>query len=447
MINNNILFNSNRFRILISSFVFSYILFSLLLYFIHPQRVPLGEHIFIQLTLLIFFCSFLNYSIKVSINAILLVIMIYQLFFTFFLYNYFLNIIGNSFGYDPIDAIYYLDLAKYSVNHTLKQLLVYIRWKNTEISDYGFPVIRFFIFKLAGSVDIGILFMCIVNTISMTIGSYFLYKLALFFLDFTSAKIVGLLWGLNSCSIWINTSGLKESIFTTLIIISMLQLYRFFYQKKTLLNIILLLIFVLTTLFFRIWITYFFIILILLKPLYTGKLRILAPLAVIFLTIITAFATYLLTTQDLFLTHLLLKQENRSDKSLMNLLINLLTGFIGPLPNFLNPPVTTSKSVLFHSVYSAFKVFFSLFAIFGGWYILKNKIIKLYPLFFYVFFNILLVIGTVRSLEYRFSYTMIPFYFILIVYGFNHFKFKYKKIYSIAYFIMASISVIGYNFR
>jgi hypothetical protein len=305
---NNIVFNSNRFRLLISIFAFLYILFSLILYFVHPQNVPLSEHIFIQLILLIFFVIFLNYSITISINGILLIIIVYQLFFTFLLYNYFLNIVGNPFGYDPVDSIFYLNLAKYSINHTLEELLMYMQSKNISISDYGFPFIRFFIFKIAGNVDIGILFMCIVNTISMTIGSYFLYKLSLFFLDFTSAKIVCLLWGLNSCSLWINTSGLKESIFTTLIIISMLQLYRFFYQKKTLLNIFLLSIFVLTTLFFRIWITYFFIILILLKSLYTGKLRILVPLAIIFLTIITAFGTYLLTTQDPFLAHLLLKQ-------------------------------------------------------------------------------------------------------------------------------------------
>jgi hypothetical protein len=399
------------------------------------------ERIFVQAVLLFCFAIFLFGSLNVSIKGILALVFLYQLVLSVLLYNYFLYVYGDPFGFNPVDSLFYLNLAEYALNHSLGDLISYMQSQNIEIADYGFPFIRFFIFKLAGSLNAGIVFMVFVNIISVTLGSWYLYKLSLFFLKNKSSKVVVLLWGLNSCSVYINVRGCKESIFVTLLIIAMYQLYSY-YRKKNISSLFLSVIFIGATIFFRIWLTAFFVIIILFKPIYSGNCKRFALLMVIVLTIITTYANYFISAFSPVMERLLLRQENSSNRFGNMLLINMITGFLGPYPSILQ---STDQNTFFWASYAGFKTFFSLFALYGGWYILKNQITKLYPLFFYIFFNILLVVGSVRSFSYRFSYTMIPFFFILIVYGFNHFRFKYKTIIPVFYFFIIFVLVYNYN--
>jgi hypothetical protein len=404
------------------------------------EKQLLRELLFIQISLLIFFVFFLYGSLKVSIRGILTLILFYQLVLSLSLYNYFTDTIGNPLGYNPIDALVYLHYAEYSLDHTLEELIHYLQSRNTEIADYGFPFIRYFIFNLAGKIDTGIVLMVIVNAVSVTVGSWYLYKLSLFFLNIASSKIVVLIWGLNSCSIYINVTGCKESVFLTLLIITMYQLYYYYYKRKDIFHFFLMILTVAFTVFFRIYLTVFFMICMMFKPIYSGKNKRFALLAVVLLTVITTYANYFMTGSFPLLKVLLYRQEMKSNM----LFVNMVTGFLGPYPNFLQ---SENPSSFIWGPYSGFKVFFSLFALYGGWYILRNKVTKLYPLFFYVFFNILLVIGTVRSFDYRFSYTAIPFFYILIIYGINRFEFKYMKIFSSSYFVLIFLLVYNYNLR
>jgi hypothetical protein len=399
------------------------------------------DHIFIHIGLLIIFVIFLYGSLKSSIGKIIALILIYQTVISVVLNTYFFAI-NEPFGYNAVDAFYYLHLSEYALSHSLGGFIAYLQSMNTEISDYGFPVIRFFIFNLAGNLERGIVLMVIFDAISMTIGSWYLYRLSLFFLKKQSAKIVALFWGLNTCSIIVNIKGIKESIFTTILIIAMYQLYIFYFKKKSITNYILLLLPVAFTVFFRIYLTIFFIIVILFKPLYEGKFKQFALFAVVFLTCVVTYLGHYITTELPILSILLSVQKKNSSSFLF---INMISGFLGPYPNFLQPGGNITS--LFWAPYSGFKTFFSIFALYGGWYILKNRVTRLYPMFFFIFFNILLVIGTVRSLDFRFSYTMIPFFYILIMYGCNRFKFIQKKIYSLLYFCFIFLLVTFYNIR
>jgi hypothetical protein len=407
---------------------------------IHSERQPAGGHLFIQIALLVFFVFFLYSSLNVAISGVISLILFYQMMLSLFIYGYFLNILGEPFGYNPRDALQYLQSAEYSLDHTLSELILYLQLRNTEIADYGFPFVRFFIFKLAGSRETGILFMVIANTVSVAIGSWYLYKLSLFSLEKNSSKIVALFWGLNSCSVVINVMGCKESIFTTLLIIAMYQLYYYYYKKKDIFHFFLSIICIMATIFFRIYLAVFFLIIMLFRPLYSEKYKGVALLAVVLLTGITTYISYFVSSEFPVLNRLLINQQAKSD----TLFVNMITGFLGPYPNFLQ---SQDPNSFFWGPYSGFKAFFSFFALYGGWYILKNQITKLYPMFFFVFFNILLVIGTVRSFDYRFVYTMIPFFFILMLYGINRFQFKYKALFSSLYFSFIFLLVFNYNLR
>jgi hypothetical protein len=434
--------NVNSLKKYLLAFVLSYLFIFVCLSITHSGMLPLREHSFIQICLLIFYSLFLYGSLYASVNKFFVLILLYQIVFSFLLNTYFFDIVNKPFGYRPVDAIVYMDLSEYALNHTLSDLLVYLKARNTEISDYGFPIIRFFIFNLAGNLDRGILFMVMVNAIAMVIASWYLYKLSFFFMNKTSSKIVALFWGLNICSIVSNVIGLKETIFTTILIITMYQVYYFYYKKNDLSHFLIMILCIALTVLFRIYLTVFFIIIILFRPIYSNRFKKLALFLVVSLTLVSAYIGYFISSTLPILNALFYAQKIKGNL----LFINMIAGFLGPFPNFLKVE-NLDLTALFWAPYSGFKTFFSIFGLYGGLCILKRHITKLYPLFFYVFFNILLVIGTVRSFDYRFSYTMIPFFFILIMYGFERFRFKSKKIISYLYFCVIFILVYAYNIR
>lgn len=424
-------------------YTISYIIIAFLLYLISSSTIPPFALIFLQLSLLISFSYFLWQGLRFTIGAVIGGILLYQLFFTLSLHYYFVDVEQLPFGYNPVDAITYLNITKFSMNHSFQEFLDYMEWKDFELSDYGFPLILRFVYGVLGNVEAGIVVMCIINCFSITLGAWGVYKLALFFLDKGQAKVVALFWGLNSCSIWSNVCGLKESIFTTILIFTMYLMYKYWREKK--MYVLLLWIFFLfLTALFRYYLTLFFIILFVCRPLYVSRLDRFIPLFIVLLTFFAAFTSYIISTQIPILTEILLNQTEKVT-GLPMILGNMIVGFIGPLPNFLQHD---NLEALTYSPFSAFMVFFSIYALLGSWYILKNRVIKLYPLLLFVFFNILLVISSIHSFDYRFSYTMVPFYFILIVYGFIHApKLGYFKLTRFLYYPLGLILIFWYNLR
>jgi hypothetical protein len=362
------------------------------------------------------------------------------------MHEYFKYIVNNPLGYDVVDSILYIDIAKHLMNLPLNDFIDHLQYRKMSLSDYGVPFIQGILFKLAGDVNIGINLIWITNAVSMVIGSYFLYRLSMFVLDHNSSKVVTLLWGLNTYSTRSNMSNVKEAVLTNLIIISMYYLYCVFYKRANIMNLILLFVLVIITMFFRWYLTVFLALIFCFKPIYSGYMKRIVPCVLILLIIFALYTSYFFSTymNQGFLYSIMQRQSYGQDRNIEPLLI-LIIAFIGPLPNILKPQEGVNS--LLYSIYSFFKVSFSLFALWGIWYIVKNKISRLYPIIFFVFFNILLTISSVTIFDPRFSYTMIPFYYILIIYGFSRFTSKYKNIISVSYYI----SIIGltyfYNVR
>ena len=168
--------------------------------------------------------------------------------------------------------------------------------------------------------------------------------------------------------------------------------------------------FLVLTIFFRFYLSLFFVLLFVFKFFYSGCLSRFVPFFMLLLTILAAFTTYFISTNLPIIDMILLNQEEKAT-GLSMILANMLVGFIGPLPNYFEHD---NPEALMYAPFSAFMVFFGIYAILGAWFILKERVLKLYPLLLFVFFNILLVISTIHSFDYRFSYTMVPFYFILL---------------------------------
>ena len=429
----------------ISKYVIFYIIGAILLYCIFPAYIPNGVYVLIQFLLLLLSSCFICTGLKLTIGVNISILLFYQLLLTLSLHFYFVYVEYLPFGFNPIDAITYLNITKFSMEHSFVDFLSYMEAGGQELSDYGFPTIMHFVYKWAGNIDAGITCMCVINSFSIVLGAWGLYKLSLFFLNGQWAKLIALFWGLNSCSIWSNVCGLKESIFTTLLIYTMYYMYKFWMgNKHTFLSLFLFLFFLALTVFFRFYLSIFFVLLFLFKFVYTSCLARLMPVIMLALTILSAFTTYFLSTNLPILDMILLNQEEKAT-GLPMILANMIVGFIGPLPNYFQHD---NPEALMYAPYSAFMVFFGLYAILGGYYIFKNKVLNMYPLLLFVFFNILLVVSTIHSFDYRFSYTMVPFYFILVVYGICHSaELHVHRVLHCAYYLFCFLLVFWYNIR
>lgn len=425
------------------NYVVSYVAFALLLYGIFPMAIPNFAYIVVQFVLLLFSSLFICKGIHLTVRLNIFSLLFYQIVLTLSLHLYFVYVECLPFGFNPVDAITYLDITKFSMKCSFSEYLDYMKWNNCELSDYGFPTILRFVYRLAGGVDAGITAMCIVNSFSIVLGAWGIYKLSLFFVEHHWAKVVALFWGVNSCSIWSNVCGMKESIFTTILIFTMYYMYGFWVKKKMRFFWCFVL-FLVLTIFFRFYLSLFFVLLFVFKFFYSGCLSRFVPFFMLLLTILAAFTTYFISTNLPIIDMILLNQEEKAT-GLSMILANMLVGFIGPLPNYFEHD---NPEALMYAPFSAFMVFFGIYAILGAWFILKERVLKLYPLLLFVFLNILLVISTIHSFDYRFSYTMVPFYFILVVYGMiNGRKLKYNKVLHYIYYPFCFLLVFWYNIR
>lgn len=406
------------------------------------QNTP-AELIIISFLLFLSFTLCFSLGISLNIKSNIILIFFYNLCLSLSLYFFFLNFAESPYGYNPIDANTYYNFAT-----SLKDLpsgkaaITYLQNNDVEISDYGFPLILKYIFQYTGNDNQARILLIFINSSSFTIGSILIFKLSLFFLKYKKAKLVMLLWGLNSCAIWCNVSGLKEAIFLTLILGTVYYMYCWFY-KKNIKNLILMFGFILSTLFFRHYITLFFILLLLFKGIYQRLSSKWLFIILFCLWVVATFTSYLITSENPLLSLIIYKQTQAPEGgggNLFRIIMNSLAGFTGPYPNFI---LFGNKEAIIYSPYSLLKSLISLFGLYGIFYAIKNNQKELYPLILFVYLNIILVITTIFSFDYRFSYTMIPMFFLLSVYGFFKLKEnKYNKIISLLY----TTSILGIIF-
>ena len=96
--------------------------------------------------------------------------------------------------------------------------------------------------------------------------------------------------------------------------------------------------------------------------------------------------------------------------------MNFFFAWITPIPRFNS--TAQIKQIIF-SGFSIYKAYFSLFGIYSIYLILKNRNEKFYPILTFMACNIVLVIITCNSLDFRFLHPSVYIDLILIVFGFR----------------------------
>jgi hypothetical protein len=431
-----------------------------LLYFRYINSIDFGIFLTQIVSSFIFILLFYVGS-KYDKNGIMIIIILYQLVLTLSLYYYFVYYVGNPLGYvDPgNDSVQYQKIIENTQNIPLNKFIDYLitDGMGRDISNWGFPLYRFLINRISPDIKYSLFITGLVNVCLHTISCHYLYKLSLHVLDKQSAKIVLLLWGLSVLSIYYNAAGVKNTVFVFLCILAVYHLYTF-YEKRKITNFVMMCVFITAIWFFRYFVSLFIILTFIGCVLFKKTFNKLFVFVIITMFLLTLLGLKILAV---FLPILLNKSDIISSKIGMGTagyLITIFLAFITSIPTIINIHTQNDGFAnLLIIAYSIMKVYFSFFSIYGIYYAMKTRDVKMYPLIMIAVFNTLLLIVAALPLDNKFDYPISFIKILLSVYGYNiilqkKLYFCKKKLVSIkliyAFIMMSSVMLtVFYNFR
>lgn len=362
-----------------------------------------------------------------------------------FLYFYYIKI-GLPYGFNAADAFFYQMISRQTANI---EFFDFFRWASVHIkdfSDFGFAFSRFVLAKVSKNIETQNYILVLVNC---TFFSFSLKRFAdLLSIDFEQKLInlVILLLGINSYSIYLHSSGLKENIFLFFIISSFYYVKKFD-KKRNIINLSMLVLNITAVSFFRWYVAAFFPILIIYS--YIKNFLLTNTLLPYFLIIVTLTGVFISAITDFFKVQegyfYLAKslQQYRVGTS-SGIIANFLASLIGPFASLIESKQTAP---LIHNSSNYIKSALSFFFLYGSLKIFQKKCLAFYPYIIFCFLNIFLVNASATSFDMRFQYTMIPFFYLISIYGLLYASKKIIRIY-LMYLIAILLPVTYlYNIR
>ena len=139
----------------------------------------------------------------------------------------------------------------------------------------------------------------------------------------------------------------------------------------------------------------------------------------------------------------ILRNDNfYQNKSLMYRFVSYLLPFIAPIPRLID--ANYPKDLYIHSL-SLVKSLFSGFAMYGSYVIVKKNQTDFYPLLLISLFTGLLLIVSVRMIDYRYAYITMPSFYILMFYGIRYYSVRFFVGYlAFVLVVIAMLNLGGY---
>lgn len=380
---------------------------------------------------------FILLSSNLNIRSILVVILFYQLFFSFSLQFYYIVTTGSPIYPEAIDVLSYIDLAEQTKELDFSSAIKIISNRYPDLSDYGAPLFLKYVFQIGGTLQHSMQVLIIINSIIQTIISIYVYKLSLIvFKDKKLATWTLLLWSFNMASIFFNVSGLKEPLFCLLCTLTLYSMYKWKISKSYS-ALCLFIISLISTWFFRYFVSIFFILIFIgfcIIPRLFNKHFILICISA---TLVCLSFTDILIYFMPELTYAVNFVEATKPNGL-TLYIYYLLSFLSPIPKFISNGDTFSIII---GEYAFIKFGFSICALVGSWFLIKKHFYIAYPLIVLSLFTTLLLIFSGAYIDFRFSYVTMPAFFILMLGGFKYTQ-KYIKV---GYLLFSSIIIYLFN--
>jgi hypothetical protein len=358
-------------------------IFNFLTYFFilnHISKKPMNEST-LQLNLIVW--VFIFSTALVAVNNI-----------TSFSYR------GNFFVFSEADAqsYHYQSLSMAAKSFT-DAVTYYLSFKKLE--DLGAVLIVSTLYRLIGSNLIVNFFYIVVGLIT-ALG---IYRIASRFMSLRYSFVCSVSYALSSFVLWFHSTGLKES-FMSMLIVLFFERYYLYLENRRIQHIVYMAVFVSALLLFRPTLIFFCIGGIGLGVLLQRKKGLLGVLLIvlIFISFIGLYPVFE-SQYNRFLMGgdvervLEVKESMITGSVQFTYAVNLMAQAIGPLPTIL--PVDKKVLLSFFSAGLIYKVLLSFFFWIGIYYVFKFKEDRLYPLIFFVFFEMVSLLIILEGLELR----------------------------------------------
>ncbi|HDS1200614.1 hypothetical protein NDN17_08880 [Shewanella algae] len=408
-----------------------------------------------QLTFLLMYLILVYISFYLKAFDLFLIIFAFQFLSTFYIFGYFVGIVGNPLGIDPVDAVFYDEYSRYLSSLTFGNAFSDIL-TNHDLGELGFTLYSMIIYSIPGDSIFNMKVANVAISFIVSILVYFICRLinlsSRFAIFFTCA------FAFNPLIVYYNATGLKEPLFQLFVISSVFLFYASFKYKSVLLFVFGVA-FCVSTSFFRLPYSLFIItgFLLYFWLIYEGKYRRLINLVITLLTASSVFAFYILIGPiisgwfSLDLTKLAAHRLGKADVGFFDYLILFVVGIVGPLPYF--DYKSMHSNLAMYTVPNFLKVCTSLFFIFSIIHIFRLRLKVYYPLLFIFFINLIMLVIAASTFDFRYVYPILPLLYIvmssLVVQQQKLIIFRIDtcKLATVLYFPFIVLLIFFYNFR
>lgn len=324
------------------------------------------------------------------------------------------------------------------------QLDVWSYWKQLlwsgkfNVDDLGYSTWVYMVAKIVGSNTLAIAYMLmLLNSIAYVVGLFFFDKLGRLVLqDAWRAEVATGLWGGFSFLIVTNAVGLKEVLFTTLIIMAMYTIYRY-KQRPSWGRLITSLLSIGLTYFFRYAICFALLLSLIVIVITTEQNRKrviwLMLIAIVFTMPLLSILLPLLMNKSL--DDVMATADYRVGRTgasaIQSLLFPILALFFGPFPNL----DRTNQYGFMYGFALLFKNLLSPFFLSAIYWVIRRTAYRYFPLVVFVCCNMLMLIVSGVSADMRYHITYIPFFFLLTLWPGG------KRVQSIPYWVYVGIII------
>ncbi len=312
-------------------------------------------------------------------------------------------------------------------------------------SDYGFYSVIYFLYNIYPDKNFIIYGVIVIDTLFLWLSSMYLYRLAMLLSKSDRiSKLVSLLFCASPYLVVIAANGLKEVIFSSIVIISFYYIIKT-QEKFTWLNLALSVVFIFLCIFFRSAISYILALMLITsltvreeyKKKYLIAILSLFALTGILLPIVLSMLNEL-SVDALIYTANARIAETKESQSIYVKFAPIISGILGPFPI-----VDRTGEFAFISSYTVYvKCSLGLFFSYGIYKIIKKQDIRYFSILVFLFYSIYMTIITGVSFDIRYHVTYLPLFFIVAM---NFVKKKPALDYS--YLAFAVILIFIYSTR
>ncbi len=330
---------------------------------------------------------------------------------------------NDTFMFTKVDAMLYYKGSIRAYDIGLFQNMDLIIEKKA-FDDWG----AYFFDSLLMSIIPNKLFLNFVYMLTGAISSVLLFRIARHYMPDVYSFVGALAYGTSSFIIFFHCTFLKESLFVAIVICAMYNIDRLIH-KESKFALVWALFFSGLLFFFRPAVAAFIIIsyfvyLAVKNHGSASSLFLYIGVFVVFIIVIQ----FMINIADRYASSAEVKMEesgnNKAYSGGFNNFVSIFGGFFGPFPTFFSKQGENPSAIQFYASGLTYRLFLILPFFTGIYFIIKNKVLELFPVILFILVEMLATGIVHASLELRKVLPHIPFTYIISFYGISYWQDK-----------------------